>query len=49
MHWTQKEELWVKLDNLTSETYRENKVRKLEFLLADALYQHNGKSPHWVD
>jgi D-cysteine desulfhydrase len=34
------EELWVKLDNLTSETYGGNKVRKLEFLIADALFQN---------
>ncbi len=31
------EEIWVKLDNLTSEKYGGNKVRKLEFLLADAI------------
>jgi D-cysteine desulfhydrase len=34
-----KEEIWVKLDNLTSERYGGNKVRKLEFLIADALQQ----------
>ncbi|MFX1491392.1 MAG: 1-aminocyclopropane-1-carboxylate deaminase/D-cysteine desulfhydrase [Promethearchaeota archaeon] len=34
-----KEALWVKLDNLTSKAYGGNKVRKLEFLLADALQQ----------
>jgi len=33
------EEIWVKLDNLTSEKYGGNKVRKLEFLIADALQQ----------
>jgi D-cysteine desulfhydrase len=33
------EEVWVKLDNLTSERYGGNKVRKLEFLIADALQQ----------
>ena len=32
------EELWVKLDNLTSKKYGGNKVRKLEFLIADALH-----------
>lgn len=31
------EAIWVKLDNLTSETYGGNKVRKLEFLLGEAL------------
>ncbi|MFW9830435.1 MAG: 1-aminocyclopropane-1-carboxylate deaminase/D-cysteine desulfhydrase [Candidatus Thorarchaeota archaeon] len=31
--------IWVKLDNLTSEKYGGNKVRKLEFILADALQQ----------
>ena len=35
-----KEEMWVKLDNLTSERYGGNKVRKLEFLLAEALHQN---------
>ncbi len=35
-----KEEMWVKLDNLTSDKYGGNKVRKLEFLLADALQQN---------
>ena len=34
------EEIWVKLDNLTSEKYGGNKVRKLEFLLADAIQRH---------
>ncbi|MHA2427152.1 MAG: 1-aminocyclopropane-1-carboxylate deaminase/D-cysteine desulfhydrase [Candidatus Hermodarchaeia archaeon] len=34
------EEIWVKLDNLTSEVYGGNKVRKLEFLLAHALKQN---------
>jgi D-cysteine desulfhydrase len=34
------EEIWIKLDNLTSEKYGGNKVRKLEFLIADALI-HN--------
>ncbi len=34
-----KEELWVKLDNLTSDKYGGNKVRKLEFLIAEALQQ----------
>lgn len=34
-----KEAIWVKLDNLTSDKYGGNKVRKLEFLLADALHQ----------
>ncbi len=34
-----KEAMWVKLDNLTSKAYGGNKVRKLEFLLADALHQ----------
>jgi D-cysteine desulfhydrase len=33
------EAIWVKLDNLTSERYGGNKVRKLEFLLADAIRQ----------
>ena len=33
------EEIWMKLDNLTSEKYGGNKVRKLEFLIADALQQ----------
>ncbi len=33
------EAIWVKLDNLTSETYGGNKVRKLEFLLGEALKQ----------
>jgi D-cysteine desulfhydrase len=37
---TSKEEIWIKLDNLTSEKYGGNKVRKLEFLLADALQQN---------
>jgi D-cysteine desulfhydrase len=32
------EELWVKQDNLTSRKYGGNKVRKLEFLIADALH-----------
>ncbi|MFX1509361.1 MAG: 1-aminocyclopropane-1-carboxylate deaminase/D-cysteine desulfhydrase [Promethearchaeota archaeon] len=34
-----KEPIWIKLDNLTSDKYGGNKVRKLEFLLADALRQ----------
>jgi D-cysteine desulfhydrase len=33
------EPIWVKLDNLTSKAYGGNKVRKLEFLIADALHQ----------
>ena len=33
------EPIWVKLDNLTSDKYGGNKVRKLEFLIADALHR----------
>ncbi|MHA2094355.1 MAG: 1-aminocyclopropane-1-carboxylate deaminase/D-cysteine desulfhydrase, partial [Candidatus Hodarchaeales archaeon] len=32
-----KTRLWIKLDNLTSSQYGGNKVRKLEFIIADAL------------
>lgn len=37
------ESIWVKLDNLTSEKYGGNKVRKLEFLLAEAIHQKKRK------
>jgi len=36
------EELWVKRDDLSAPTYGGNKIRKLEFLLADALQKNCG-------